>query len=100
MVNSILDYVPEEQEYLEKINNDLEEVNIEPDENGSVSIKQPNEIYTEIYRAARAKGKLMRKAAIEAFLEAKKIKTQHLLDDLDSSDDDEDYSSEDELASF
>lgn len=100
MVNSILDYVPEEQDYLEKINNDLEEVNIEPDENGTVSIKQPNEIYTEIYRAARAKGKLMRKAAIEAFLEAKKIKTQHLLDDLDSSDDDEDYSSEDELASF
>jgi len=99
MVNSILDYVPEEQDYLEKINNDLEEVNIEPDENGAVSIKQPNEIYTEIYRAARAKAKRMRQASIEAFLEAKKIKTQHLLDDLDSSDD-EDYSSEEELDTF
>ena len=99
MINSILDYVPEEQDYLEKINNDLEEVNIEPDENGSVSIKQPNEIYAEIYRAARAKAKRMRKASIEAFLEAKKIKTQHLLDDMDSSDD-EDYSSEEELATF
>ena len=99
VINSILDYVPEEQDYLEKINNDLEEVNIEPDENGSVSIKQPNEIYAEIYRAARAKAKRMRKASIEAFLEAKKIKTQHLLDDMDSSDD-EDYSSEEELATF
>ena len=99
--NGILDYgyVKEEQDYLEKINNDLEEITIEPDDSGSVSIKQPNEIYAEIYKAARAKAKRMRKAAIEAFLEAKKIKTQHLLDDVDSSDDEE-YSSDEELNSF
>ena len=93
------DYVQEEKDYLENISNDLEEVDIEPDENGSVSLKQPNEIYAEIYKAARTKAKLMRKAAIEAFLEAKKIKSQHLLDDIDSSDD-EDYSSDEELNSF
>ena len=98
---SILDYeyVQEEKDYLEKISNDLEEVDIEPDDRGSISLKQPNEIYTEIYKAARKKAKLMRKAAIAAFLEAKKIKTQHLLDDIYSSDD-EDYSSDEELNSF
>ena len=98
---SILDYeyVQEEKDYLEKIRNDLEEVDIEPDDRGSISLKQPNEIYTEIYKAARKKAKLMRKAAIAAFLEAKKIKTQHLLDDIYSSDD-EDYSSDEELNSF
>ena len=98
---SILDYeyVQEEKDYLEKISNDLEEVDIEPDDRGSISLKQPNEIYTEIYKAARTKAKLMRKAAIAAFLEAKKIKTQYLLDDIYSSDD-EDYSSDEELNSF
>jgi hypothetical protein len=92
------DYVQEEQDYLEKINNDLEEITIEPDDSETVSIKEPNEIYAEIYKAARAKAKRMRKAAIEAFLDAKKIKTQHLLDDVDSSD--EEYSSDEELNSF
>ena len=98
---SILDYeyVQEEKDYLENISNDLEEVDIEPDVRGSISLKQPNEIYAEIYKAARTKAKLMRKAAIAAFLEAKKIKTQHLLDDIYSSDE-EDYSSDEELNSF
>ena len=98
---SILDYeyVQEEKDYLENISNDLEEVDIEPDDRGSISLKQPNEIYAEIYKAARTKAKLMRKAAIAAFLEAKKIKTQHLLDDIYSSDE-EDYSSDEELNSF
>ena len=98
---SILDYeyVQEEKDYLENISNDLEEVDIEPDDRGSISLKQPNEIYAGIYRAARTKAKLMRKAAIAAFLEAKKIKTQHLLDDIYSSDE-EDYSSDEELNSF
>ena len=98
---SILDYeyVQEEKDYLENISNDLEEVDIEPDDRGSISLKQPNEIYAEIYKAARTKAKLMRKAAIAAFLEAKKIKTQHLMDDIYSSDE-EDYSSDEELNSF
>ena len=98
---SILDYeyVQEEKDYLENISNDLEEVDIEPDDRGSISLKQPNEIYAGIYKAARTKAKLMRKAAIAAFLEAKKIKTQHLLDDIYSSDE-EDYSSDEELNSF
>jgi len=93
------EYVQEEKDYLENISNDLEEVDIEPDDRGSISLKQPNEIYAGIYKAARTKAKLMRKAAIAAFLEAKKIKTQHLLDDIYSSDE-EDYSSDEELNSF
>lgn len=53
----------------------------------TIKLKKPNEIYYEIYRAAREKAKLAKKLAIEAYLEAKKIKTKYMLDDLDESDD-------------
>lgn len=53
----------------------------------TVKLKKPNEIYYEIYRAAREKAKLAKKLAIEACLDAKKIKTKYMLDDLDESDD-------------
>lgn len=53
----------------------------------TIKLKKPNEIYYEIYRTAREKAKLAKKLAIEAFLEAKNIKTKYMLDDLDESDD-------------
>ena len=53
----------------------------------SVSIKKPNEVYFGIYRAAREKARHMRQAAIEAYLEARNIKTKYMLDDMDDSDD-------------
>ena len=55
----------------------------------SVKLKKPNEVYYEIYKAAREKAKLSKKLAIEAYLEAQNIKTRYMLDDLDESDDDE-----------
>ncbi len=42
-----------------------------------LSLKNPNEIYLGIYKAAKEKAKHMRKAAIEAYLEAKDIKTKY-----------------------
>ena len=36
----------------------------------------------------------MRKVAIEAFLEAKEIKTRYMLSDIDDSDDESDYDEE------
>ena len=60
----------------------------------SIKLKKPNEVYMEIYRAAREKAKQMRYAAIEAYLEANKIKTKYMLEDLEDSDDD--YFVEDE----
>ena len=68
----------------------MEEVDIEL--NGgteAMKLKKPNEVYYEIYRTAKLKAKQMRKAAVEAYLEAKQIKTKYMLDDLDESDEDE-----------
>lgn len=66
----------------------------------AMTLKKPNEVYYDIYRAARRKAKGLRKDAIEAYLEAKEIKTKYMLTDLDeassSDDDDEDEDDEEE----
>lgn len=56
----------------------------------SMTLKKPDEVYYEIYRAARDKAKRMRQSAVEAYLEARQIKSKYLLNDIDSSDEDED----------
>jgi hypothetical protein len=53
----------------------------------SISIKRPNEVYFEIYREARDKARHMRKAAVEAYLEARSIKNKYNIDDMDDSED-------------
>lgn len=84
-----------EQEILSDIDekeNDynLEEVSIDyNDDDQSINLKKPNEVYMEIWREARKKAKLARKAAIDAYLEAKNIKTTYMLNEIDNDSDDE-----------
>uniref|UniRef100_A0A6C0CPN0 Uncharacterized protein n=1 Tax=viral metagenome TaxID=1070528 RepID=A0A6C0CPN0_9ZZZZ len=76
----------------------IEEVELNVKDNDEImTLKKPNEVYYEIYRAAREKAKHMRKVALEAYLEAKQIKTKYMLDDLDESDEDLDFG-EDEIS--
>ena len=71
----------------------LEEIILEPDNlSDSITLKKPNEVYYEIYRTARQKAKHMRQVAVEAYLEAKQIKSQYMLSDIDDSEDDMDFS--------
>ena len=73
---------------------DLEEVSsLEIDEDDSpLSLTHPNQVYEDIYRAALQKAKLAKKVAVEAYLEAKRIKNTYLVGDIDSSDEeDEEY---------
>jgi hypothetical protein len=75
----------------------LEEISLDYEHiSDSISLKKPNEVYYEIYKAAREKAKQLRKVAMEAYLEAKEIKTKYMLSDLDDSDEDEDDSDEEE----
>jgi hypothetical protein len=77
---------------VKKYNTNLEEVNLEniiEDNLERIKLKKPNEVYYDIYRSARDKAKNMRKLAIQAYLEAKEIKTKYILEDIDISDDDE-----------
>jgi len=57
------------------------------DEKMPMKIKQPNEIYYEMYKKARLEAKEAKKKAQKAYLEAKQIKDLHLLDISDSDSD-------------
>jgi len=57
------------------------------DDDEVISLKKPNEVYYEIYKAAHQKAKHMKKVALEAYLEAQNIKTKYMLDDILASDD-------------
>jgi len=67
---------------------ELNEINLEiPSELDSVHLKKPNEVYLEIYKEVKKRAKEAKKKAIEAYLEAKRIKSLYLLDEIESSDD-------------
>jgi hypothetical protein len=82
------------------VKKEIEEVNIDyaEVEADSISLKKPNDVYYELYKKAREKAKECRIAAIEAYLEAKQIKTKYMLFDEDDSDElsDDDIISDDE----
>ena len=68
----------------------LEEVSIDyNDDDQSINLKKPNEVYMEIWREARKKAKIARKTAVDAYLEAKNIKTTYMLNEIDNDSDDE-----------
>jgi len=74
-------------EPLEK-NNELNEINlVMPEDKETVQLKKPDEVYMEIYREVKRRAKEAKKRAIEAYLEAKRIKSLYLLDEIESSDD-------------
>ena len=86
-----LDTLEQISDVVEMNTPDIEEVEITLDDTDEVlNLKRPNEVYYEIYKNAREKAKHMRKVAIEAFLEAKDIKTKYMLDDMDDSDEEND----------
>lgn len=68
----------------------LEEVDFEYNEQEQpISLKKPNEVYMEIWKEARRKAKEARKMAVEAYLEAKNIKTTYMLNEINNDSDDE-----------
>lgn len=80
----------EETNEVEKKNDELQEVNLTFDEEDAITLKNPNEIYLDIYRQAREKAKKAKQEAIKAYLEAKRIKELYMLEIVDSSEDESD----------
>jgi hypothetical protein len=75
------------EEHLEKKNELCEiDINIMEDQE-SVKLKKPNEVYYELYREARKKAKEAKQKAIQAYLEVKRIKNIYLVEEIDTSDD-------------
>lgn len=81
-----------QEESLDK-NGIMNEIEIlPPSENTDiVKLKNPNEVYMEIYKEAERKAKEAKKHAIQSYLEAKRIKSLYLLDEIESSDDDMEF---------
>ena len=95
-----LDNLEKEIEHVkeEPKKDELEEVNLTFDEKDAITLKNPNEIYLDIYRQAREKAKKAKQDAIKAYLEAKRIKELYMLEIVDSSEDDVDSDSSEESA--
>jgi hypothetical protein len=71
---------------------DLEEINLSVEENmndANIKLRAPNEVYLDIYRAAKLKAKQLKTEAIKAHLDALKIKKTYMIDEIDSSSDEE-----------
>lgn len=86
---------------LEKNKNKLEEFElILPEDDSTMKLKTPKDVYLEIYKKARQKALDAKKEAIKAFLEAKKIKETYLLDEwgLDSSDEEDFFEEENSMS--
>ena len=88
----------EETKSLEK-SNDLEEIELDIPEEEPMKLKNPTEVYLDIYKQARTKAKRAKNEAIKAYLEAKRIKELYMLDIVDSSSSDEESEEEEELFS-
>jgi hypothetical protein len=72
-------------------NKDLKEVDIDINNANNLetlTLKKPNQVYFELYKEAREKAKIAKKAAIIAYLEAKNIKKTYMIEDLIDSDSD------------
>ena len=83
--------IKKESSNLEKnVINELTEIDIRnldfDTKEDAVHLKNPREVYINIYKEAREKAKQAKKRAIEAYLEAKRIKQIYFLDEIDSSD--------------
>jgi hypothetical protein len=73
----------------------MQEVNLdvlEELEHMHLKLKKPTEVYYNLYRLAKQKAKELKKNAIAAHLEAKQIKSAHMLEDSDSDSDDSVFS--------
>lgn len=90
--NIVLDIQQIDRKSKETNGDTLEEITINTnnlDSDEIIKLKRPNEVYYEIYREARRKAKLAKKAALVAYLEVKNIKKTYMLDDLTDSSEEE-----------
>jgi len=63
--------------------------NFDMDETPSMTIKPRNDIYQKIYKEAKEKARVAKKLALVAYLEAKRIKNEYMIDDMDDNSDNE-----------
>lgn len=69
--------------------NDMEEIDFNLEDlstHDKVVLREPSEVYYQMYRDARQKAKMAKELALSSYLEAKSIKNTYMLTDIDDSD--------------
>ena len=72
---------------IDNSNNLMEEVEFTLEElptDDKLTLKNPNEVYYQMYKDARQKAKVAKELALSSYLEAKNIKNTYMLNDIDS----------------
>lgn len=77
--------IEENNDMLKEISND--DLNLDKNDL-TMTLKKPNQVYFELYKAARNKAKQAKKNAILAYLEAKNIKKTYMIENMNDSDSD------------
>ena len=72
-------------------NANIEEINIEIPDGEPLILVKPQDVYYNMYRDMLIKAKETRKEALATFLEAKNIKTKYMLDDIDDSEEENEF---------
>jgi len=88
-VESVISDLESDKNDLEEFEINLETLDDNSEDDNVVKLRQPNEVYAEIWREARKRAKAARKAAIEAYLEAKNIKATYMITEIDNDSEDE-----------
>jgi len=84
--SALIDEIENKSNTLEEKDH-LVEINLEyPTDDNNIKLKNPNEVYLEIYKEAKRRATEAKRAAIQAYLEVKRIKQKYMLDAIESSD--------------
>ena len=84
--SALIDEIENKSNTLEEKDH-LVEINLEyPTDDNNIKLKNPNEVYLEIYKEAKRRATDAKRAAIQAYLEVKRIKQKYMLDAIESSD--------------
>ena len=86
--NSENELEPMGEDSMQEVNLDV----LEELEHMHLKLKKPTEVYYNMYRIAKQKAKELKKNAIAAYLEAKQIKSAHMLEDSESDSDNSEFS--------
>lgn len=74
------------------------ETSVSSESINNIVLREPEHVYYEIYKAAKSKAKLAKKAALDAYLEAQNIKKTYMLEDTDSeTESNAEYSDDDDI---
>ena len=82
----LLEDIEENNDILKEINNN--DLNLDDNNDLSITLKKPNQVYFELYKEARNKAKEAKKNAILAYLQAKNIKKTYMIENINDSDSD------------